>query len=159
MLAGHIVVNILYWTCTFNFRPKFERRSSLPFRPVFFGHTIALGIFGFFAENQSQNFLGFFDINRSYLVWIIPSLSCRPIRTPAPRQNEQTVGLGKPYFSKLLTSLCRQIRRWEHTILLSTYYTGCVHSILGQNLNGARRRRFGQFFRPYYSLRNYWIFR
>ena len=25
----------------------------------------------------------------------------------------------------------------------STYYTGRVHSILGQNLHGARRRRFG----------------
>ena len=25
----------------------------------FFGHTIALGIFGFFAENQSQDFWDF----------------------------------------------------------------------------------------------------
>ena len=43
-----------------------------------------------------------------------------------------------------------QVRRREQAIWLSTYYTGHVHSILGQNLNGARRRRFGQFFRPYY---------
>ena len=26
----------------------------------FIGHTIALGIFGFFAENQSQDFFGIF---------------------------------------------------------------------------------------------------
>ena len=74
-------------------------------------------------------------------------------------KNEQRVYLGKPYFNKLLTSVCRQVRRWEQAIWLSTYYTGHVHSILGQNLNGARRRRFGQFFRPYYTLRNFWIFR
>ena len=40
----------------------------------------------------------------------------------------------------------------------STYYTGRVHSILVQNLNGARRRRFGQFFRPYYTLRSFRFF-
>ena len=34
----------------------------------------------------------------------------------------------------------------EQAILLSTYYTGRVHSILGQNLKGAHRRSFGQFF-------------
>ena len=59
MGAGHIAVNILYWTCTFNFRPKFAVAVSASF----FGHTIPLGNFGFFAENQSQDFLGFFDIN------------------------------------------------------------------------------------------------
>ena len=40
---------------------------------------------------------------------------------------------------KLLTSIFRQVRRWKQAILLSTYYTGRVHSILGQNLP----RRFG----------------
>ena len=43
---------------------------------------------------------------------------------------------------KLLTSIFRQVRRWEQAILPSTYYTGRVHSILIQNLNGSRRRRF-----------------
>ena len=42
--------------------------------------------------------------------------------------------------------------RWEQAIWLSKYYNGHVHSILGQNLNGARRRHFGQFFRPYIPL-------
>ena len=59
-----MAVNILYRTCTFNFRPIFDRRSLSPFRASFFGHTIAIGIFGFFAENQSQDFFGFFDLNR-----------------------------------------------------------------------------------------------
>ena len=48
---------------------------------------------------------------------------------------------------KLLASIFRQVRRWEQAILPSTYYTGRVHSILGQNLNGARRRRFGHTIR------------
>ena len=30
----------------------------------FIGHTIQLGIFAFFAENQNQDFWDFFDINR-----------------------------------------------------------------------------------------------
>ena len=59
---------------------------------------------------------------------------------------------------KLLTSFFRQIRRWEQAKLPSTYYTGCVYSILGQHFNGARRRDFGQFFQPYYTIRNFWIF-
>ena len=59
MGAGHMSVNILYWTCTFNFRPKFDRRSSFAVSASFFGHTIALGIFGLFAENQSQEFWDF----------------------------------------------------------------------------------------------------
>ena len=42
----------------------------------------------------------------------------------------------------------RQGRRQERAILASTYYTGRVHSILGQNLSIARSRRFGQFFSP-----------
>ena len=52
-----------------------------------------------------------------------------------------------------------QVWRLEQAILPSTYYTGRVHSILYLNLNGARRRRFGQFFQPYYTLRNVWIYR
>ena len=63
-----MAVNILYQTCTFNFRPKFNRRSSFAVSASFFGHTIALGIFGFFAENQTRGFLGFFDLNQSRLV-------------------------------------------------------------------------------------------
>ena len=52
-----------------------------------------------------------------------------------------------PYFNKLLPSIFRKVRQQERAILASTYYTGHVHSILGRNLNVARRRRFGQFFR------------
>ena len=38
---------------------------AVPISASFFGHTIIpLGIFGFFAENQCQDFLGIFDINR-----------------------------------------------------------------------------------------------
>ena len=59
MGAGHIAVNILYWTCTFNFRPKFERQLAVAVSAIFFSHTIPLGIFGFFAENQSQDFWDF----------------------------------------------------------------------------------------------------
>ena len=42
--------------------------------------------------------------------------------------------------------------------LIVNVYTGCVHSILGQNLNVARRRRFGPFFSPYYTLMKFLIF-
>ena len=59
MGAGHIAVNILYWTCTFNFRPKFELALAVAVSASFFGHSIPLGIFGFFAENQSQDFVDF----------------------------------------------------------------------------------------------------
>ena len=60
-----MAVNILYRTCTFNFRPKFDRRSSSKFRKVFLAILIALGIFGFFAENQSRDFWDFFDPKNS----------------------------------------------------------------------------------------------
>ena len=57
MGEGHIVVNILVWTCTFNFRPKFECWPPSPFWPVFlarlypyeffdFSLKIKVGIFG-----------------------------------------------------------------------------------------------------------------
>ena len=39
----------------------------------------------------------------------------------------------------------------------SKFYTGHVHSILGKNLNVACRRRFSQFFSPYYTLRKFLI--
>ena len=51
-----------------------------------------------------------------------------------------------------------QVRQQERAIFASTYCTGRVHSILGQNLNIAGRRRFFQFFSPYYTLRKFWIF-
>ena len=54
-----MAVNILYRTCTFNFRPKFELALVVAVSASFFGHTIPLGIFGFFAENQSQDFWDF----------------------------------------------------------------------------------------------------
>ena len=73
-------------------------------------------------------------------------------------KSEGKVSLDTLFFNKLLPSIIRQVRRWELAILASTYYTGPVHSILGQNLNVARRRRFGQFFSPYYTLMNFSIF-
>ena len=42
--------------------------------------------------------------------------------------------------------------------MASTYYTGCVHSILGQNFDVARRRHSANFFQPYYTLRKFAIF-
>ena len=61
MGAGHIAVNILSWMCTFNFRPKFERRSLSPFQPFFsvilyalefldFSMKIKVKIFGIFLH-------------------------------------------------------------------------------------------------------------
>ena len=43
-------------------------------------------------------------------------------------------------------------------MLTSTYYTGCVHSILFQIFNVERRRQFSEFFSPYYTLRKFVIF-
>ena len=60
MGAGHIGLNILYWMCTFSFRPKFERRSS-PFQPIFFAILYPQEILGFLAENRGQFFLIFFQ--------------------------------------------------------------------------------------------------
>ena len=50
-----------------------------------------------------------------------------------------------PYVNKLARSVFRQVKGSELAILASTYYTGRVHSILGQNLNIARHPHFGQF--------------
>ena len=60
MGAGHIAINILVWTCTFNFSPKFQRRLPSPFWPVFlatlypyeffdFSLKIKVGIFRIFS--------------------------------------------------------------------------------------------------------------
>ena len=43
-------------------------------------------------------------------------------------------------------------------MLASTYYTGCVHSILFQIFNVERRRQFSEFFSTYYTLRKFVIF-
>ena len=51
-----------------------------------------------------------------------------------------------PYFNKFSRSVLKEVRRSELAILASAYYTGRVHSILGQNLNIARHPHFGQFF-------------
>ena len=81
--AGYISFNILYWTCTFNFRPKFERRSSSAFRPIFFAilypqEILDFWIFDFFIE--------FFSRNLYYVVLVLPSVTFRPIRAPDHRQ-------------------------------------------------------------------------
>ena len=51
----------------------------------FLSYTIPLGNFEFFTENQSPDVWDFFNINLYWVVWIIPSLSFRSIRTPVPR--------------------------------------------------------------------------
>ena len=52
--AGHIGFNILYWTCTFNFRTKFEHCPPPPFWSIFAmhvrGHAILLKIEAIFFE-------------------------------------------------------------------------------------------------------------
>ena len=58
MGAGHIAVNILYWMCAFNFRPK-SMLLAVAVSTSFFGHTIPLVNFGFFSENQSPDFWDF----------------------------------------------------------------------------------------------------
>ena len=52
-----------------------------------------------------------------------------------------------PYFNKLARSVFRQVNRSELAILASAYYTGRVHSILGQNLNIARHPHLVNFCR------------
>ena len=47
MGAGHIAINILVWTCTFNFGPKFERRPPSPFWPVFLARLYPSEFFDF----------------------------------------------------------------------------------------------------------------
>ena len=81
-----------------------------------------------------------------------------PIRVPDRRQKRVASWPQHLYFNKLLPSIFRQVKRQEQAILASPYYNGCAHSILGQNLNIARHRRFGQFFSPYYTLRKFVIF-
>ena len=61
MGAGHIDINILVWTCTFNFRPKFERRLRSPFWPVFLARIYPYEFFDFSLKIKSR-FLGFFSI-------------------------------------------------------------------------------------------------
>ena len=56
MRAGHIAVNIFVWTCTFNFRPKFERRPSSPFWPVFFARLYPYQFFDFSLKIKVEIF-------------------------------------------------------------------------------------------------------
>ena len=83
--AGHIGLNILYWTCTFNYRPKFERRSSSPFRPNFFA-ILYPEEFWIFYQKSRLIFCGFFSRNLYQVVLVISSVTFRPIRTPDHRQ-------------------------------------------------------------------------
>ena len=85
--AGHFGLNILYWMCTFNFRPKFQRRSPSPFQPFFFAILQSSEIFDFWLKIESI-FFGLFFINLYYVVLIIPSVTFRSIQTHARRQKQ-----------------------------------------------------------------------
>ena len=56
MGAGYIAINILVWTCTFNFRPKFERRPPSPFFPVFFARLYPYEFFDFLLKIKVEIF-------------------------------------------------------------------------------------------------------
>ena len=56
MGAGHIAVNILVWTCTFNFRPKFQRRLPSPFWPVFLARLYPYEFFDFLLKIKAKIF-------------------------------------------------------------------------------------------------------
>ena len=51
-----------------------------------------------------------------------------------------------------------QVRRWERAIWLSTYYTGRVDSILGQNLTSARVTVSASFFGHTIALGSFGFF-
>ena len=56
---GHIGLNILYWTCTFNFRPKFERRPPSPFQQFFSPYyKIKVIFFWIFFQKSVHSILG-----------------------------------------------------------------------------------------------------
>ena len=118
----------------------------------FFGHTIPLGNLRFWPKIKVNFFWIFF--HKSVLG--SPDITLGNFKVhPSARSQAETSGklAWTPYFNKLLPSIFYQVRRQERAILASTYYTGCVHSILSQNFDVARRRHFGQFFQPYYMLR------
>ena len=144
--------------CTFNFIPNFQRRPPSPVQRIFSRHTIPLGNLWFFGRKSRSILGGFFSRNLYEVVLIIPSATFRSVWVPDYRQKKVSRWASTPYFNKLLPSIFRQVRQQERAILASTYYTGCVHSISFPNFNVARRRQFGEFFSPYYTLRKFVIF-
>ena len=82
---GHIGLNILYWTCTFNFRPKFERRLSSPFWAIVFTKPYPYESCNFWPKIEVI-YGGFFSRNLYLVVLIIPSATFRSIRAPDYRQ-------------------------------------------------------------------------
>ena len=124
----------------------------------FFSPYYTLRKFWIFGRKSVNFFLIFFwkSIPDSP---VIPSVTFRPIRAPDHRQKRvPSWPRNLDFFNNMLPSIFRQVRRQEQAILASTYYAGRVHSILVRNFNVARRRRFGEFFSPYYTLRKFWIF-
>ena len=185
MRAGHIAINILYWTCTrflrffhINLYQVVRIIPSLSFR-FNAGSQAKMSVgrrhFGqFFCTGHTIYPQEFLDFSLKIKVKIFGIFSHKPVlgspdntltkfqvhqNTLSQAKKSKQLASSKAYFNKLLTSIFRQVRRWEQAILQSTYYTGCVHSILIQNFNINRCRPFGHFFRPYYTLRNFWIFR
>ena len=143
--------------CTFNFRPKFRRLLPSPFWPNFSAVLYPQEICDFWPKIRVNFFWIFF--HKSVLG--SPDITLGNFQVhPSDRSQAETSGklASTSYFNKLLPSIFWQVRRQERAILASTYYTLCVHSILGQNFDIARRRHFGQFFRPYYTLRKFVIF-
>ena len=121
MGAGHIAVNILVWTCTFDIRPKFENRPALPFWPVFLARLYPYEFFDFSLKMKVEIF-GIFSIKP---VLGSPDHTINKVLGPSEHrllhENEREVGLGTLYFNKFLPSIFRQVRRWEQVILPSTY--------------------------------------
>ena len=136
-----------------NFDVTRRRHFGQFFRPYY-----TLRKFAIFCRKSRSIFFGFF-FHKSELGSLDNALSKFYFHSSAGSYSESSGKLGwTHYFNKLLPSIFWQVRRQERAILASTYYIGCVHSILGQNFDVACRRRFGQFFRPYYTLRKFAIF-
>ena len=143
--------------CTFNFIPKFQRRPASPVQQIFLPYY-TLRKFVIFGRKSRSIFGGFF-FQKSVLGGPDNTLSNFQVCLCSGLQAKKSFKLASaPYFNKLLPSIFRQVSQHQRAILASTYYTGCVHSILFQNFNVARRRQFSEFFFPYYTLRKFVIF-
>ena len=114
----------------------------------FFSQCYTLRKFVIFDRKSRSIFDGFF-FQKSVLGSSDKTLSNFQVCLSSGLQAKKSLTLASaPYFNKLLPSIFRQVRRQEQAILASTYYTGCVHSILFQIFNVARRRQFSKFFSP-----------
>ena len=147
MGAGHIAINILYWTCTFNFNPKFQRRLPSSFRPVFsailypqefldFSLKIKVKIFGIFSHKPV---LGSLD-NTLTKFQVHPN-------TGSQAKMSKKLASAKGYFNKLvnLNFQASQAMGAGH-IAVNILYWMCTF-----NFNPKFQRRSLSPFRPLFS--------